>query len=53
VDEIVTVLIARNSTIPAKKSQIFATYADNEPAVTIQGARDEEPKIRFKELSLW
>ena len=33
---VMTVMIARNSSIPTKKTQTFSTYTDNQPAATIR-----------------
>lgn len=44
--EMMTKIIERNSTIPCKKQKIFSTYADNQPAVTIQVYEGERPRTK-------
>lgn len=40
---IATTMIARNTTIPTSKSQIFSTYADNQTAVDVHVVQGERP----------
>ena len=45
-----TAMIERNTTIPAKKSQIFSTASDNQPAVDIRICQGERPMFSDNKL---
>jgi heat shock protein 5 len=45
-----TKIIPKGSYIPTKKSQVFTTYQDNQPTVTISVYEGERPMVKDNHL---
>src|SRR5207248_11233426 len=48
--QVATPMIPRNTTIPAKKTQTFSTYSDNQPSVEIVVLQGERPMSRDNKI---
>jgi molecular chaperone DnaK len=47
---VMTVLIPRNTTIPAKKTEVFSTADDNQSAVDIKILQGERPMANLNKI---
>ncbi|KAH6783015.1 heat shock protein 70 [Perilla frutescens var. hirtella] len=47
---VMTVLIPKNTTIPAKKEEVFSTFSDNQTGIGIQVYEGERDKTRYNNL---